>query len=131
MQVLDGDADDPNVAAKLWRSFFDLWISMLKLIANLSTMAGQPYKVGRFAHTLRVRLMREHLGVDVDGLDEADLMANSPEKPEEQQEPWDPEGEQDQGGEEGITRVGHKERRNAAKSLVSDATNALSEGLID
>ena len=32
-----------------------------------STMAGRPYKVGRFAHTLRVRLMREHLGVDTDG----------------------------------------------------------------
>ncbi|KAN0063012.1 Phospholipase D1 [Thecaphora frezii] len=34
-----------------------------------STMAGKPYKVGRFAHTLRVHLMREHLGVDVDELD--------------------------------------------------------------
>ncbi|EPQ28717.1 uncharacterized protein PFL1_03521 [Pseudozyma flocculosa PF-1] len=34
-----------------------------------STMAGEPYKVGRFAHTLRVHLMREHLGVDVDELD--------------------------------------------------------------
>lgn len=33
-----------------------------------STMAGRPYKVGRFAHSLRVRLMREHLGIDVDGL---------------------------------------------------------------
>lgn len=31
-----------------------------------STMAGKPYKVGRFAHTLRIRLMREHLGYDVD-----------------------------------------------------------------
>jgi phospholipase D1/2 len=31
-----------------------------------STMAGKPYKVGRFAHTLRLRLMREHLGLDVD-----------------------------------------------------------------
>ncbi|TFB04393.1 Phospholipase D1 [Trichoderma ghanense] len=31
-----------------------------------STMAGKPYKVGRFAHTLRMRLMREHLGLDVD-----------------------------------------------------------------
>ena len=31
-----------------------------------STMAGQPYKVGEFAHTLRKRLMREHLGIDVD-----------------------------------------------------------------
>ena len=34
-----------------------------------STMAGQPYKVGRFAHTLRMRLMREHVGIDVDALD--------------------------------------------------------------
>jgi len=31
-----------------------------------SYMAGEPYKVGKFPHTLRVRLMREHLGVDVD-----------------------------------------------------------------
>ncbi|CAG8949797.1 hypothetical protein HYFRA_00004120 [Hymenoscyphus fraxineus] len=31
-----------------------------------SYMAGKPYLVGRFAHTLRMRLMREHLGLDVD-----------------------------------------------------------------
>ena len=31
-----------------------------------STMAGKPYRVGRFAHTLRVRLMQEHLGLDTD-----------------------------------------------------------------
>ncbi|KAL5436988.1 hypothetical protein PMIN07_006798 [Paraphaeosphaeria minitans] len=31
-----------------------------------SYMAGEPYKVGKFPHTLRMRLMREHLGVDVD-----------------------------------------------------------------
>ncbi|KAF4125672.1 phospholipase D1/2 [Geosmithia morbida] len=31
-----------------------------------STMAGKPYQVGRFAYTLRMRLMREHLGLDVD-----------------------------------------------------------------
>lgn len=34
-----------------------------------SVMAGKPYKVGRFAHSMRVRLMREHLGVDVDALE--------------------------------------------------------------
>lgn len=33
-----------------------------------SQMAGKPYKVGRFNHTLRIRLMREHLGIDVDDL---------------------------------------------------------------
>ncbi|KAL1638403.1 Phospholipase D1 [Neofusicoccum ribis] len=31
-----------------------------------SMMGGKPYKVSKFAHTLRVRLMREHLGIDVD-----------------------------------------------------------------
>ena len=38
-----------------------------------STMNGQPYLVGRFAHTLRMRLMREHLGIDVDELMEHDI----------------------------------------------------------
>jgi phospholipase D1/2 len=33
-----------------------------------STMAGKPYRVSRFAYTLRLRLMREHLGLDVDEL---------------------------------------------------------------
>ncbi|PNS19155.1 hypothetical protein CAC42_1891 [Sphaceloma murrayae] len=31
-----------------------------------SRMNGQPYNVGVFPHTLRMRLMREHLGIDVD-----------------------------------------------------------------
>ncbi|EPE08215.1 phospholipase d1 [Ophiostoma piceae UAMH 11346] len=31
-----------------------------------SSMAGRPYMVGRFAHTLRLRLMQEHLGLDTD-----------------------------------------------------------------
>lgn len=31
-----------------------------------STMNSEPYMVGRFPHTLRMHLMREHLGVDVD-----------------------------------------------------------------
>ncbi|KAL5118780.1 Phospholipase D1 [Pleosporales sp. CAS-2024a] len=35
-----------------------------------SYMAGQPYKVGKFPHTLRMRLMREHLGVDTDAIGE-------------------------------------------------------------
>ncbi|KAH8709114.1 Phospholipase D1 [Beauveria bassiana] len=35
-----------------------------------STMGGKPYQVGRFAHTLRMRLMREHLGLDVDAIQE-------------------------------------------------------------
>ena len=37
-----------------------------------STMNGEPYLVGRFPHTLRVRLMREHLGIDVDEVMESE-----------------------------------------------------------
>ena len=33
-----------------------------------STMNEQAYLVGRFPHTLRMRLMREHLGIDVDAV---------------------------------------------------------------
>ncbi|KAF9882196.1 phospholipase d1 [Colletotrichum karsti] len=40
-----------------------------------STMAGKPYRVGRFAHTLRLRLMREHLGLDVDEILEEERQA--------------------------------------------------------
>lgn len=40
-----------------------------------STMAGKPYQVGRFAHTLRLRLMREHLGLDVDEILEEERQA--------------------------------------------------------
>lgn len=37
-----------------------------------SYMGGEPYKVGRFPHTLRMRLMREHLGINTDALEEDD-----------------------------------------------------------
>ena len=60
-------------------------------------MAGQPFKVGRFAHTLRVRLMREHLGIDVDALSEENIMAHQP-KPEYQQQPLEPEPDLEQEG---------------------------------
>ncbi|KAL8817506.1 MAG: hypothetical protein Q9223_003669 [Gallowayella weberi] len=37
-----------------------------------STMNEQPYQVGRFSHSLRMRLMREHLGINVDEVAEED-----------------------------------------------------------
>ncbi|KAH8820913.1 phospholipase-like protein D1 [Xylogone sp. PMI_703] len=40
-----------------------------------SKMDGEPYLVGRFAHTLRMRLMREHLGLDVDEVMEEERRA--------------------------------------------------------
>lgn len=38
-----------------------------------SKMNEQPYLVGRFPHTLRMRLMREHLGIDVDAVMEEEM----------------------------------------------------------
>ncbi|KAF3940462.1 hypothetical protein ABW19_dt0205462 [Dactylella cylindrospora] len=53
-----------------------------------STMAGRPYLVGRFAHTLRLRLMREHLGIDVDELMAQERMAETVGEPEEGDGRW-------------------------------------------
>ncbi|KZT60114.1 phospholipase D [Calocera cornea HHB12733] len=96
-------------------------------------MAGKPYKVGRFVHTLRMRLMREHLGVDVDAIYNDDLMANSPVKPADEIQKWDPENEQqDQPGVafgvgEISSRAGgkmfHKARE--AMGLKSDGIDAV------
>ncbi|KAJ6508950.1 phospholipase D [Mycena sanguinolenta] len=61
------------------------------------TMAGKPFQVGRFAHTLRVRLMREHLGVDVDSMEEDNLMTRKPVKPEHEQEKWVPDADENDG----------------------------------
>lgn len=40
-----------------------------------SQMNGQSYQVGRFPHTLRMRLMREHLGLDIDHIMEENFKA--------------------------------------------------------
>ncbi|QRW27360.1 phospholipase [Rhizoctonia solani] len=69
-----------------------------------SRMAGKPFKVGRFAHTLRIRLMREHLGVDVDAMYQEDLMANQPKAREDEIKKWDPDHEQ-KFREDGVSRV--------------------------
>ncbi|XP_006462684.1 hypothetical protein AGABI2DRAFT_186563 [Agaricus bisporus var. bisporus H97] len=60
-------------------------------------MAGRPFKVGRFAHSLRVRLMREHLGIDVDALDGDDNVGQDSVHLE-QTMPRDPEQNQDHDG---------------------------------
>ncbi|KAI0366603.1 phospholipase D [Pilatotrama ljubarskyi] len=94
-----------------------------------STMAGKPYKVGRFAHSLRVRLMREHLGVDVDALYEEDLMASEPQKESYEQEHWDPEGEQEYGREAGVTHIARKQQRTAMGSLLHDTVDGLEQAM--
>ncbi|THV05210.1 phospholipase D [Dendrothele bispora CBS 962.96] len=90
------------------------------------TMAGKPFKVGRFAHTLRIRLMREHLGVDVDAMYEEDLMSKEPLKPEHDQEPWDPDTEQ-QYGRPGVTKVKDNADRTATRRMVHTAQDGFNQ----
>ncbi|KAJ7600958.1 phospholipase D [Mycena floridula] len=90
------------------------------------TMAGKPFQVGRFAHSLRVRLMREHLGVDVDALYEADLMANDPVKREFEQEPWDPDTEQEH-GTDGVTKIKKSNQRTAAGTLLRTTADGMKQ----
>ena len=57
-------------------------------------MHGKPFKVGRFAHSLRVRLMREHIGIDVDALDDEDTQANNTAERGHMANLWDSNAEQ-------------------------------------
>ena len=68
-------------------------------------MAGQPFKVGRFAHTLRVRLMREHLGVDVDAMDEESMPTDPAKHDESFAQPFDDSAAQSLPGGRGIPEL--------------------------
>lgn len=51
-----------------------------------SYMGGKPYLVGTFPHTLRMRLMREHLGIDVDELHRKQREAEEEDEMDEEME---------------------------------------------
>ncbi|KAJ5219811.1 hypothetical protein N7468_009015 [Penicillium chermesinum] len=70
-----------------------------------STMDGKPYVVGRFPHTLRMRLMREHLGIDVDELLEHDFATEE-------------ELRKIQDDEDGTHPTGGQGRRNSQSSMM-------------
>ncbi|CAO1614671.1 unnamed protein product [Jaminaea pallidilutea] len=115
-----------------------------------SQMAGKPYKVGNFAHTMRLRLMREHLGVNVDDLEQkeahldlqehqADMAVEkrkgangeaktSEGKSEQDNDVWDPDDEErkgvDEADEGNVTRVKSRKR---TKELGRHATLALKD----
>lgn len=92
-------------------------------------MAGKPFEVGRFAHTLRVRLMREHLGINVDALDEEDLMSYDPVKSEYEQETWDPDSEQMYGVEGGgVTHIKKSHQKTRVGALAADAADSIRQG---
>lgn len=92
-------------------------------------MAGSPFKVGRFAHTLRVRLMREHLGIDVDALDEEDLMSHDPVQAEHEQQPWDPDSEQAYGEEGDVTHIKKSKQKTPLGGLAADAKDNITQSM--
>ncbi len=83
-------------------------------------MDGKPFKVGRFAHSLRVRLMREHIGIDVDSLDDGGTRTQSPAEGGHVTNIWDPSAEQKR-GRESVTEKRHRAER--AKDRVQDAVH--------
>ena len=93
------------------------------LISFFSTMAGKPFKVGRFAHSLRVRLMREHLGVDVDSMHEEDLMAAKPQKPFSDQKTWN--SNQEEKGNPGFTHVKPKRSTGVGSAVVEGGPSRM------
>nr|AAN75609.2 SPO14 [Cryptococcus neoformans var. neoformans] len=95
------------------------------------TMAGRSYKVGRFAHTLRVRLMREHVGVDVDALDEEHLMFREPLAEVDEVEIWDPDHKQQSDDEagNGITQVKKRAARERLMNTFSTGMASVTKGM--
>lgn len=94
------------------------------------TMDGKPYKVGRFAHTLRVRLMREHIGVDVDAMYEEDLMSTEPSKEQQDQEVWDPDHEQHHGMKDGVTQAGKTHTRGRVSEAIDEIKDGARQALL-
>jgi len=77
-------------------------------------MAGRPFKVGRFAHSLRVRLMQEHVGVDVDALSE--------------RRPASPRREQEAEQEQSTQDVSQFEHEAPACNVVKDLQDEVGQG---
>lgn len=97
-------------------------------------MAGKPFKVGRYAHTLRMRLMREHVGIDVDAIEEDELMHRKPVADASGIALWDPDNEQQHAADtgierRGITRVKKSTARARFGSTISNAVGGLAKGL--
>lgn len=70
--------------------------------------------------------MREHVGVDVDSIDEDQLMFREPVAESDEIETWDPDHEQEDGDiMRGITTV---KRRTARDLLMRTVENSFSSG---
>jgi phospholipase D1/2 len=98
-----------------------------------STMGGKPYQVGRFAHTMRVRLMREHLGIDVDELESnegrEELLAREAKSMKTQEDEWDPDNEQKRGDESGTQPFTKRTVAQNVKSATKEYTGGVATGI--
>ena len=95
------------------------------LTRTFRKMGGKSFKVGRFAHSLRVRLMREHIGIDVDTLDEQDLRAHDTSEAAHATDVWDPDAEQ-RNGQGVVTEKGHHAER--AQNIMMSAKSVVQQG---
>jgi len=98
-----------------------------------STMAGVPFKVGRFAHTMRIRLMREHIGIDVDAMleEKADTIARESKSSTNQSEDnvvWDPESEQVKGDSNITSSIDPSDRYATGAGMAKDLAGAMVGG---
>lgn len=87
-------------------------------------MAGSPFEVGRFAHTLRVRLMREHVGIDVDALADEDHASREVPFHERAQKQWDPNAEQESPGRQ-VMELAHER---PLRDALHTTANGIKEG---
>lgn len=99
--------------------------AIISLTSTFRKMAGGPFKVGRFAHSLRVRLMREHIGIDVDALNDESMRAYGSAEAGHGKDKWDPDAEQTY-----EHRSVTEKSRNAgrAKDMMRDAMVATRQG---
>jgi phospholipase D1/2 len=93
------------------------------------TMGGKPFKVGRYAHTLRMRLMREHVGVDVDAIEEDELMLRKPLAEASEVALWDPDNEQSESQSRGISRVKKTGASGRLNHTVASALESVVRGV--
>jgi phospholipase D1/2 len=85
-----------------------------------SYMAGQPYFVGKFAHNLRMRLMREHLGLDVDCCREQEL----------EEEQWQQEMDGFHSHDDDVSSIASPDSDRATEQKLMDNNHRVQEDLI-
>jgi hypothetical protein len=67
--------------------------------------------------------MREHLGIDVDSLDEETFATNEPVQPTTEQEVWDPDAEQGYGQQDIVSHI-----RPSGLRKISEVLDSMGQG---